>query len=202
MTTPQPGRARRSQRWDPLSPSYAIPMVVLLLLCAVGVSVGAWRGVFPTEGSLRPEELPAHFMLLTLSLMLFLAAELSGSVQLWRTRWSERTITTCIASIRGLIAAYGVASTVVFALAAGSAWAWSAVIPVAFIAYVVRMEIGLREQIGPTQTEARLLPGQAHQEVDRSGRFHGDKAEARRLDPDLGPGEGDRAGGDQGVARP
>ncbi|MET3859733.1 hypothetical protein ABIE38_000630 [Dietzia sp. 2505] len=175
---------------------------MLLLLGAVGVSVGAWRGVFPIEGGLRPEELPAHFMLLTLSLMLFLVAELSGSVLLWRTTWSERTITMCIASIRGLIAAYGMVSTVVFARAAESAWAWSAVIPVAFMAYVVRMEIGLRREIEPLQAEARLLPGQAHQEVDRSGRLHGDKTEARRLDPHLGPGEGDGAGGDQVVARP
>lgn len=176
MTTPQAGRARTSQRWDPLSPSAVISTVVLLLLCAVGMSVGAWRSVFPTEGSLRPEELPAHFMLLTLSLMLFLAAELTGSVQIWRTKWRERTIRTCIASIRGLVAAYGVASTVVFALAAGSAWAWSAVIPVAFMAYIVRMEIGFRRDSEPREAEARLLPGQAHQEVDRSGLLNGDKA--------------------------
>ncbi|MDX2357298.1 hypothetical protein [Dietzia sp. PP-33] len=135
-------------------------MVVLQLLGAVGISVGAWRSVFPTEGSLRPEELPAHFLVLTLSLMLLLGAELTGSVLLWRMNRSERTIEKCTASIRGLIAAYGVASTVVFALAAGSAWAWSAVIPVAFLAYVVHLEIeGRRENARLSQGESTATRG-------------------------------------------
>lgn len=125
-----------------------VPMVVVLILAGVGTSVVAWVMALPLKGGpgLRQNELPMEFVFLTLSLMLLYAADLTGYWILWKKGWSDQRVRRFRAVTISVIAVYGAASASVFALATGSAWAWTAVLPVGMMGAILRVEITARRE--------------------------------------------------------
>lgn len=86
---------------------------------------------------MRGSDSPEVFVLLTFSVMFFVAADLTGAILLWHLKWSERTIMRTRAAVAGLIIVYGATSTTTLALIAASEWALGAILPGAFTAYVL-----------------------------------------------------------------
>lgn len=103
-----------------------------------GASVMAWWRALAFDGqTMRGSDSPEVFVLLTFSVMFFVAADLAGATLLWHLKRSERTIMRTRAAVAGLIIVYGAASTTTLALIAASEWALGAILPGAFTSYVL-----------------------------------------------------------------
>lgn len=103
-----------------------------------GASVMAWWRALAFDGqTMRGSDSPEVFVLLTFSVMFFVAADLAGATLLWHLKRRERTIMRTRAAVAGLIIVYGAASTTTLALIAASEWALGAILPGAFTSYVL-----------------------------------------------------------------
>src|SRR5699024_2800657 len=117
MTVHETERAWSRGARSRLSPTSIGATAVVLFLIGAGASTMAWWRALAFEGqTMRGSDSPEVFVLLTFSVMFFVAADLTGTTLLWHLKRSERAIMRTRAAVAGLIIVYSAASTTTLAL--------------------------------------------------------------------------------------